>query len=381
MDLGRVKDRERLKCLGNGEPHWQRIKPKCFVGFAPSIKEGQGTWHARAYDPELRHYKRKSFGSLSELPGNERFSAAKTEAERFADKVETGSYSLAKLETVGDACRAYAGTNKDICGRFQRYVYSDAIATIKLDKLRRHHLLKWRSDLTEKPVSDGPTKSHRRSLSSVNRDMAALRAALNKVLAAGVPNTEGDWQGALTPTKNADGRRSLYLSREQRRGLLQCADEEIGHFITALCLLPVRPGAMAGLRVADFDARTSELSIGKDKNGVPRRIQIPSQAAGLFAAQSANKLPAAPLFMRNNGTPWNKESWKKPIKRAVVAAGLPAEATAYTLRHSTITDLVREGLPLLTIAQISGTSAEMIERHYGHLANDAAVKALASLSL
>jgi len=381
MDLGRVKDRERLKSLGNGEPHWQRIKPKCFVGFAPSIKEGQGTWHARAYDPELRYYKRKSLGSLSELPGNERFSAAKTEAERFADKVETGNYSLAKLETVGDACRAYAGTNKEVCGRFQRHVYSDAIAKIKLDKLRRHHLLKWRSDLTEKPVSNRPNRSHRRSLSSVNRDMAALRAALNKVLAAGVPNTEGDWQDALTPTKNADGRRNLYLSREQRRGLLDHAGEEIVHFITALCLLPVRPGAMAVLRVADFDARTSELSIGKDKNGEPRRIQIPSQAAGLFAAQSANKLPAAPLFMRNNGAPWDKESWKKPIKKAAAAAGLPNDASAYTLRHSTITDLVREGLPLLTIAQISGTSAEMIERHYGHLANDAAVKALASLSL
>jgi len=38
-------------------------------------------------------------------------------------------------------------------------------------------------------------------------------------------------------------------------------------------------------------------------------------------------------------------------------------------------------LPLLTIAQISGTSAEMIERHYGHLASDAAVKALGELAL
>jgi site-specific recombinase XerD len=59
----------------------------------------------------------------------------------------------------------------------------------------------------------------------------------------------------------------------------------------------------------------------------------------------------------------------------------PSEASAYTLRHSTITDLVTAGLPLLTIAQISGTSAEMIERHYGHLVSDAAVKALGALAL
>ena len=49
-------------------------------------------------------------------------------------------------------------------------------------------------------------------------------------------------------------------------------------------------------------------------------------------------------------------------------------------RHAA-TDLVSAGLPLLTIAQISGTSAEMIERHYGHLASDAAVKALDGLAL
>ena len=64
-----------------------------------------------------------------------------------------------------------------------------------------------------------------------------------------------------------------------------------------------------------------------------------------------------------------------------MSADLPIGATAYTLRHSTITDLVSAGLPLLTIAQISGTSAEMIERHYGHLASDAATKALEGLSL
>jgi len=131
----------------------------------------------------------------------------------------------------------------------------------------------------------------------------------------------------------------------------------------------------------DFDKRTGELTIGKDKTGKPRRIKLPEEAVKLLAEQAANKLPAAPLFMRANGKAWDKSSWKLPIKAAVIEAGLPSEASAYTLRHSTITDLVTAGLPLLTIAQISGTSAEMIERHYGHLVSDAAVKALGALAL
>src|SRR3546814_9305484 len=138
---------------------------------------------------------------------------------------------------------------------------------------------------------------------------------------------------------------------------------------------------MAALTAGDFDKRTSELTIGKDKAGEDRRIVIPAAAAKLLVEQSKDKLPTAPLFMRSNGKAWDKDSWKLPIAAAVAAAGLPVKATAYTLRHSTITDLVTAGLPLLTIAQISGTSAEMIEQHYGHLARGAAVKALEALAL
>ena len=75
----------------------------------------------------------------------------------------------------------------------------------------------------------------------------------------------------------------------------------------------------------------------------------------------------------------NKDAWKYPIKEAVKAAGLPAATTAYTLRHSVITDLIRARLPILTVAQLSGTSVAMIEKHYGHLVRDDAEEALATL--
>ena len=115
--------------------------------------------------------------------------------------------------------------------------------------------------------------------------------------------------------------------------------------------------------------------------GKPRRILIPAAAAELLAAQAKGKLPRAPLLARANGKPWDKETWKRPIAEAVVVAKLPTGTTAYTLRHSTITDLLNGGLPLLAVAQISDTSAEMIERHYGHLSRHAAAEALAGLAL
>ena len=45
------------------------------------------------------------------------------------------------------------------------------------------------------------------------------------------------------------------------------------------------------------------------------------------------------------------------------------------------TDLVHDGLDLLTVAQLSGTSVAMIEKHYGHLRSEVATEALARLAL
>ncbi len=383
-DLSKVGDRETLKA--QREPHWQRLRAGCYLGFRPSKRGGKGTWIARVYDEDAGKYRVKSLGDFGILPGKEIFTAAKREAEALAELVESGGEIRAKVETVADACRAYAESRPEAKARFERYVYGDLVAKVKLDKLRRRHLAEWRARLEERPSlvsrnKDGETVVRKRAGSTVNRDMAVLRAALAKYLTPGAPNTEAAWQEALKAIPNANGRRTLYLDRTQRRSLIDAADTEAAPFVRGLCLLPLRPGALAALTAGDFDKRTAELTIGKDKTGKPRRIQLPTEAANLLAEQAKDKLPTAPLFMRANGKAWDKNSWKLPIAAAVTAAKLPEGATAYTLRHSTITDLVTAGLPLLTIAQISGTSAEMIERHYGHLASRAAVKALGKLAL
>lgn len=369
VDLSRVKERETLPV--RREPHWQRIRPGCFLGYRPSSRGGAGTWIARGYDEETRGYKLKALGDFGNRPPNERFATAKKEAEGFAEIVESGGHSAIEVDTVEDACRAYAKRKPEAEGRFKRHVYLDAIGKVKLTKLRRRHLREWRERLEQTGLSP----------SSINREMVPLRAALNALLAAGPPNTEADWQEPLRPIQNADRQRTLRLDRKQRRALLDAIDAEAAPFVTALCLVPLRPGALANLNAADFDKRTRELTVGRDKNGKPRRIVLPTNAAALFAKATKDKLPSAPMFARANGGRWYKERWRHPISDAARAARLPMGTCAYTLRHSVISELVEAGLPILTVAQISGTSVQMIERHYGHLNAAAAVDALAGLAL
>ncbi|WP_205481556.1 tyrosine-type recombinase/integrase [Sphingomonas arenae] len=377
LDLSRVKEREALP--SRREPHWQRVRPGCFLGYRPSSREGAGTWIARAYDEDRRKYRLQSLGDFPGVPAREQFTIAKREAEQFAERVESGGHQRTPIETVEDACKEYAKANGEAASRFRRYVYADPIGKVKLTKLRRHHVQEWRTRLQRTPAKG--KQGEMLSASSVGRQSAMLRAALAQVLAPGAPGTDAAWQEPLRRSKHDDRQRTLYLDREQRRRLLQHLRKEAEPFVRTLCLLPLRPGAVADLTVADFDKRTRELTIGKDKDGKPRRILLPPAAAAHLLEQSKDKLPAAPLFSRADGRTWTRDSWKDPIAEAVRAAELPAGATAYTLRHSTITDLVQAGLPLLTIAQVSGTSVEMIERHYGHLNAKAAADALAGLAL
>lgn len=390
-DLSRVGDRERLKSRLGDEPHWQRLRPGCHLGYRPSARGGIGTWFARARDADSGKYRRKPLGDYGPLAGNERFAAARKDAEGWAEQVETGGVRDAKIETVADAARAYLKSKVDAngvaAGTFRRHVFDDPIAKVKLDKLRRHHLTAWRKRLEETPAllsrnKGGVTRSKVRAPSTVNRDMVPLRAALGAQLAPGSPGTDAAWQEALKPVKGADGQRTLYLDRSQRKRLLANASEDVAHFVHALCLLPLRPGTHAKRVAGDFDKRTRTLVIGREaKTGKARKITVPPATADFLVEQTKGKLPTAPLLCQSNGKPWDKDAWKGPIKQAAVGAGLPSGTCAYTLRHSVITDLVIGGLPILTTAQISGTSVAMIEKHYGHLVGNGAEEALSRLTL
>lgn len=388
-DLSGVGKRDSLAARASKEPYWHKLAAGKVLGFRPSTRGAGGTWIARYSEPGTGKRPSRSLGDFGHLTPNERFTAAQAEARAWFEHLSGGGAH--KSITVQEACKRYAAGNPEAAARFKRYVDSDPIGKVIVSKLTKEQVRAWRKRLTDTPAlvalnnkrgkSLGKPITRERSPATVNRDMVPLRAALNLALDHGDALNDQAWRVALRPIKKADGRRNLYLDRNQRRALLDKLPTDAGAFARGLCLLPLRPGALAGLLAGDFDARRNELTIERDKSGEGRKILLPADTAAMLKAQARDKLPAAPLFARGDGKAWQAYMWKGPIKQAVIAAGLPTSATAYTLRHSTITDLVQGGLDLLTIAQVSGTSVAMIERHYGHLQRKRAAEALAGLAL
>lgn len=383
MPIDKASARRLLK--PRREPYWHRVAAGRFLGFRV-LEQGVGTWVARWRTPDGA----QRYHALGEHPD---FDSAAAVARTWFDQCE-GSGEPDVL-TVREACERHvkalraAGETKNAdqtAARFGRLVYPTRLARVPLHRLRATHIEDWRNELAQTPArvtrsKDAEQVYRPRSASTVNRDMVPLRAALNRAHGDGLVVSDAAWRAKLEPIKNAGRRRDVYMSTAERRDLIEKAEEGIRPFLRALAALPLRPGAVAALTVGDLDRRLGTLRIGTDKAGQDRRIKLPPATAELFAQAARGKTLAAPLFGRPDGRAWDKDAWWEPVRAAAKAAGLAPNVSAYALRHSTITDLVVDGLDLLTVAQISGTSVAMIQEHYGHLQQDRAAAALAKLAV
>jgi integrase len=377
------------------DPYWSKVQRGCYLGFRKVSKTTDGTWLARffaeAVDDQPAKQQYKALGDYASLPGKDRHGAALTDARAWFEHLGKGG--AAKTLTVRGACENYIAhlentkgtgskTAKDVESRFKAYVYTHPkLMRLELPKLSPAHVEAWRKALRTKPTDSGPNRGQQRSDSSLNRDMTCFRAALNLAYKDGHLTSDFAWRGKLLPIEGADKRRTDYLDAKQRKALVKSAAPDLADFLRGLSLLPLRPGALAALKVGDFDKRLKTLRIGKDKSGADRNLSLPLDTARFFESLCKDRIGMLPIFARANGAAWGKDAWKGLVRAAVTAAELPDSVTAYTLRHSVITDLMNGGLDPLTVAALSGTSLAMIQKHYGHLTQKQAVRALAMLRI
>lgn len=365
------------------EPYWAApIEPGRFIGFR-AIERKPGSWVARARDPDTGKQKYRALGSALKVD----YDAAALAAREWFTSLDAGVVSTGSYR-VEDACREYVEdrrrergdkTAEDADWRFRRAVYGTALGSTEVERLRTPGIKKWRDALTEEDP-----KGRRMGKAGANRVMTAVRAALNlavtnrRVSAARVQ----EWNGVKQYAK-ADGRREIFLDLAQRRALLEAAPGAIGDLIQAALLIGGRPGELATALRGAFDARTKTIRLS-GKSGA-RDVPLAGAALVLLERLARSKLPTAPLFARDDGRPWTKMEWSRAVRAASAAAivkdargnpltehdgiavRLPEGVCLYSCRHSYISQSIQDGLGLLDVARLTGTSLKMINDHYGHL--------------
>lgn len=367
----------RNKLEPRRSPYWgPPVERGLYVGFR---KLGQGgTWIARYRTDDGQKY-----NSLGLVTADNDYEAAKREARRWMRIVDAGVQTDRPV-TVADVCRDYVDAIKasgrersavDARKRFDRQVYNDPIGKIRADKLTQRHLEAWVARM-EAGEHTGRKKGVP-SKATLNRNLASLKAALNRAVSRReIPQDRAVEWNAIKPHRGADGRREVYLDKEQRRAFLAAAGGDLRDLLTCVALTGCRPGDPAAMLRKDWDGRTGTATF-RTKTG-ERKVPVSPAARALFDRLAKGKLPDAHLFT-NEGEPWTSQAWAYQVNAAVAKAELPAGTVAYTLRHCWITDAIVGGMDPVTVARLTGTSLEMISKTYGHLVEGAARDKLAKL--
>lgn len=360
-ELSRKRERERLPA--RREPHWQRLSEGAALGF----RRGPDTWVAR-YRGRDGKQQYKSLGEALE------FDEAKRRAETWLAQLAGSAVRSVKRSTVRAALEAYLAdlrrhgrteTAKEAEGRFQTVIYEDPIADLALESVTRDDFLEWRDRLV-----DG------RQARTVNRNVRAVAAALNRAIELGHVGNPAAWKlRSLSDNVEESGETAVFLDEAQRKALIAAASPETALFLRGLELTGARPRELAAATVADLEGSTLRLA---HRKGKPPKLRVryavlSSDGVEFFRRQAADKLPGAPLFTEDGEQTWRRHIWSRKIRAAIAAhneeargkSRIPSKASAYSFRHARISELLQvHGVDPLTVAAQTGTSLLMIEKAY-----------------
>lgn len=359
----------RRKLLPRREPYWHRLVAGFHIGYRVLV-QGDGTWIARKTESTKKTY--QALGTFDD------FDEAVKTAYAWKASVEAG---VVKFDaTVEDACNDYLAdiksrkgekAAKDVKGRFCRLVFDTPLAKVPLSKLTPKMLRDWLNAQVVEPDADAAEDEEedeliRRSKDSANRNLRTLKAALNLARRDGSIQTDFAWVG-VKQFEGVGARREGVLSREQRELLINHCRDDFRLFVQALLLTGARPGEMAGVVVADVDVVHGTIGLS-GKTG-RRTVALSTQACNFFASVVAGRSSADCVFVNSWGNAWTKDTWKEQFRAAAKEAGFTQGFVVYHLRHTAISEMLLAGLSPGIVAQLTGTSIEMISRHYGHLFN------------
>jgi integrase/recombinase XerD len=131
-----------------------------------------------------------------------------------------------------------------------------------------------------------------------------------------------------------------------------------------------RIAEVAGLDVDDvaLSARKGELRLigkGEKSRAVPVHAKLREALAAWLAERSAWPGAGRPaLFLSRQGGRLTTDAIGDVIASITAAAGLDDHVTAHVLRHTFGTSMVRDGVDLVTVAQLMGHARLETTRNY-----------------
>ena len=145
--------------------------------------------------------------------------------------------------------------------------------------------------------------------------------------------------------------------------------------VSVLAYVGLRTDEAWQVRWDNLNARRFDLEAEQTKTETPRDPEIPAPVlADLARHRLASGVAEGLIFARANGGEWTKtarDNWRnRKFNPAAEAAGLPPEFTAYDLRHTCASLMLRAGIPPVEVAAHMGHGLDVLQRTYAHVIKD-----------
>jgi integrase len=162
-------------------------------------------------------------------------------------------------------------------------------------------------------------------------------------------------------------------------------------FVFTMFWTGMRPSECTALRVGDVDLKNGTISIMKSRHlgeeGAPktrasrRTVKLLPNVVEVLARAKELRVTEDDYFFKNRKrTPIDADQWRKDYWYAALRAKGIRERDFYCTRHTFISLALTAGENIKAIAEQCGTSAQMIEQHYGrYMSSDFGARMMADL--
>lgn len=200
------------------------------------------------------------------------------------------------------------------------------------------------------------------SVSYEHTEVSVLKQVLNWAVDQGII-----LRSPLVGMKLSKGaRRETVFTLEQHRKLVSHAEGPIRCLLWFAWMTGSRPSELRQLQWGQIAKDCTTATLVEHKNarstGKHRMIFFPPNARAIL---KRHRKGSGFVFTNSKGNPWTKDTLVGWMRKLRTRSGL--EGTAYAYRHSYATRALEQGVSVADLAEILGTSIEVIGRNYAHL--------------
>jgi integrase len=312
----------------------------------------------------------------------------------------------AKAGTFGDFLKTVCGPwltahRKDGAATLARLQRLTDFATVKLPELSAWQVEKWRTKRLKAGIKPA----------TVNRDMGAIKAALNRAVEWGyldanplvrVKPAKVDHQGVLrflSEDEELRLRDALDRREERQREARESANawrierdyptmpdlraraftDRIEPLVLVALNTGLRRGELFNLTWPDVDLTKATLTVRGEgaKSGKTRHVPLNAEALATLAAWKAQGTGSGLVFPGDEGERLDNinSAWRKLCRDAGLVA-----FRFHDLRHSFASKLVMAGVDLNTVRELLGHGDIKMTLRYAHLAPEHKANAVAKLT-